>query len=81
MNNLCTNLAAIGLVLYDLILYLDTHPDDPDALNAYGAYKQMYAQAVANYEEKFGPLTANSCDCDNYFKWVKGPWPWEGGMC
>ena len=81
MNNPHHNLASIGLVLFDIILYLDTHPHDQAALNAYHTYKNMYEEAVINYERQFGPLTAGNNSNENYFEWVNSPWPWEGGMC
>ena len=81
MNNNEHTLASIGLVLFDIILYLDTHPCDQDALKAYHSYKHMYDEAVVNYEKQFGPLTAGSNQNENYFDWVNSPWPWEGGMC
>lgn len=75
------NLASIGLVLYDIILYLDTHPCDKAALKAYHMYKDMYKEAVECYEQHYGPLTAGNNKNENYFDWVNSPWPWEGGMC
>ena len=81
MNNPGHNLASIGLVLYDIILYLDTHPCDQEALKAYRTYKHMYEEAKIHYEKQYGPLTASANDNENYFEWVNSPWPWEGGMC
>ena len=31
------------------------------------------------FEAQYGPLTANAANDTNYWAWVSGPWPWEGG--
>ena len=65
--------------LHDLVLFLDTHPENQDALRYYQAVRDMRNQAIAAYESQFGPLryadvTSSSWD------WVTEKWPWEGGM-
>ncbi len=63
--------------LYELQLYLDTHPTCRNALNAFRTYKMRREQAVAAYTSAYGPLTPINSDCENVFEWAKGPWPWE----
>ena len=41
----------------DVILYLDTHPDDRNALNYYRYVVALRKEAVKAYEASFGPLT------------------------
>ena len=68
-----------SFALFDIILYLDTHPCDKEALRCYNDYMQIRKVAIMEYTEKFGPLNSNNVNNDNYFDWVCGPWPWEGG--
>ncbi|MGN0666379.1 MAG: spore coat protein CotJB [Huintestinicola sp.] len=65
--------------LYELQLYLDTHPTCRNGLNAFKRYKELRAQAVSAYNQRYGPITALESDCDNQFSWAAGPWPWERG--
>ncbi len=72
-----TELQALNFAIQELQLYLDTHRDDEEALEAYRAYQQMYRQCRDRYQEKYGPLNQMSaCDCPE-FRWLDDPWPWE----
>lgn len=66
-----------GFALDDVILYLDTHPDDEQALEYYETYRKLYQQAVNEYTRLYGPLNADDVNSCNYWAWVTGPWPWE----
>lgn len=63
--------------LYELQLYLDTHPTCRNGLFAFRRYKELREKAVRSYNELFGPLTPLQSGCENVFEWAKGPWPWE----
>ncbi len=63
--------------LYELTLYLDTHPTCQNGLSAFRKYKALRKQAADAYIAAYGPLTPIDSDCDNVFEWVKGPAPWE----
>ena len=83
MNRNCESLMrrvyVTGFMLDDLILYLDTHPCDPRALECYKRASQDYADAVGAFENQCGPLTIEGVQSDCYWTWVENPWPWEGG--
>lgn len=68
-----------GFAMYDTVLFLDTHPDDAQALSYYHETKMLYEKAVSEYTKNFGPLRITDVNSDNYWTWSKGPWPWEGG--
>lgn len=74
---LLNNLGAAAFSMYDLQLYLDTHPYDVNALSLYNQHKQRFLTLTAEYERKYGPLTALNGASANYWDWIKGPWPWE----
>ena len=62
----------------DLNLYLDTHPEDQQALAHYNAVTQQLQAARAQYEQCYGPLVAAGYGCSGYpWKWIEDPWPWE----
>lgn len=65
----------------DVLLYLDTHPCDQAALNYYHYVTNLRKNAMAAYQADCGPLMAEHVDSDNYWTWVTGKWPWEGGSC
>ena len=61
----------------DTILFLDTHPTNQMALDFYNATRKSYMEAAADYEEQFGPLSAEDVNIENKWTWVNTPWPWE----
>ncbi len=66
---------------YDMALYLDTHPDDPQALSYFQKYEQMRRQALSTYAAQYGPLNLDSVNNEDHWSWATQPWPWEGGYC
>mgnify|MGYP002800643594 CR=1 FL=1 len=62
-------------------LFLDTHPNNREAMAYFKRAKQMYDKAVEQYEAQFGPLTAAAAaNSTDRWDWVKGPWPWEADV-
>lgn len=78
--DLMHKIMMFDFALYDLNLYLDTHPSDSDTLRTYNNLKTTYERLVDEYVERFGPLTAKQVTSDNYWTWISEPWPWEGGV-
>lgn len=76
-STLLKNLSAISFSMYDLHLFLDTHPNDLSALTLYNQYKQKYIVLATEYESKFGPISAMNGVSNNQWKWIRSPWPWE----
>ena len=65
--------------LTDLGLYLDTHPNDMEAINLYNKYLDIEKQVCMKYESMYGPLTLDSNYLNsNTWVWNNSPWPWEG---
>lgn len=66
----------------DMLLYLDTHPDDEDALEYFNQCKEIIAKAKSVYESKYGLLSLEDACNLNKWDWNAGPAPWdncEGG--
>lgn len=75
---LMRNIQAIGLSMYDVHLFLDTHPDNKTALELFKRYRAKYETLVAGYERLYGPLTAGSeASTADGWRWITDPWPWE----
>lgn len=72
-----TELQTLSFAIVELALYLDTHPNDRDALELYQAYQKMYHQGMMEYGDKCGPLTHANPTTGDHYRWAKDPWPWE----
>ena len=72
-----SELQAIGFGIQELALYLDTHPEDKEALELYKTYQQLYAKALELYESKCGPLNHHKVTKGDRYSWLDDPWPWE----
>lgn len=66
-----------AFALYDTALFLDTHPQDAEALAAFAEYKKNYEAAKAFYQDHYGPLSFPDSETGDCWEWYKGPWPWE----
>lgn len=76
-KQLLHHITKVSFALDDVVLFLDTHPCDQDALNYYCQVRDMRKEAVNEYTKRFGPLSDENVDVDCYWDWVKTPWPWE----
>ena len=67
-----------GFACVDASLYLDTHPDDAEALAYFKEHDRIYREAVEEYSRNYGPLTLSRAHrCGSYWNWVNQPWPWQ----
>lgn len=76
-NALMRRIQAFSFVLFELHLYLNTHPNDTRALEYFKKYKELRAATVAQFIEKYGPIVANDVTSDTTWNWIDTPWPWE----
>lgn len=67
-----------SFALDEAIQFLDTHPDDQEALDYYNHYQDIYRNALKEYQECYGPINQKDVVAEDYWTWVKTPWPWEG---
>ncbi len=72
-------LMELDFLAVDLGLFLNTHPEESEAI---AAYNQVITAADAvrmKYEDAFGPL----CSFRSYatdtkdWQWMDTPWPWQ----
>ena len=64
-------------------LYLGTHPDDAEALAFFKEHSRNRNQAMEEYARNYTPLTIDtaSASCEDTWKWIQEPWPWQEGGC
>lgn len=71
-------LAQSCFAVHEAVLYLDTHPDDQNALEYYRRKQQQLMQASENYQKVVGPIRACTVDTSSGgWRWIETPWPWE----
>lgn len=76
-RSLTEQIRSYNFAAYDLLLYLDTHPDDKAA---FAMYKELVNKTEAlktEYEQTNGPLSAFAAAGQESFNWLSSPWPWE----
>ncbi|MCI9502936.1 MAG: spore coat protein CotJB [Hungatella sp.] len=78
-NQLLSIIDQASFAMDDVLLFLDTHPCDQGALNYYQYVSKMRREAKEAYEASYGPLTVDHVHSNQYWTWVQGKWPWEGG--
>ena len=71
------SLMAADFTAYELQLYLDTHPDDKDAMTKYTEAVRKAAVLRTEYENMYGPITAASAAGKLPWQWIVSPWNWE----
>ncbi len=76
-QSLLSRIQMYGFALHEACLFLDTHPDSPEALEYFRRYNQALNDTQAEYTDKYGPLTPYDCKATERWDWVDGPWPWE----
>lgn len=77
LNNLLLNVQAKTFLAHDLLLYLDTHPDDRTAFEAYRHALSKRGEAVRIYENQVRALTPDGLLCRPDFNWIDEPFPWQ----
>ena len=67
-----------SFAMWDLNLYLNTHPTDVNAMRLFDQHRNSYKKAVENYESKFSALHVDCVNTKgNSWEWNNSPWPWE----
>ena len=70
-------LMALDFAIDELGLYLDTHPNDSEALELFNSYIKLAQQGRTKYEAMYGPLAKKYISEDGKYTWINDPWPWE----
>jgi spore coat protein JB len=68
-----------GFAMWDLNLYLNTHPTDRNVMMLFDQYRNAYKKAIQDYQSKYGALSVKDATTNGgYWSWNRSPWPWEG---
>jgi len=68
---------AYAFAAYDWNLYLDTHPNDKDAIAMFKKMVERAKELRGEYQAKYGPLTAEASNDSERWNWIDNPWPWD----
>ena len=74
---------AVSFAVNDVTLFLDTHPDDAEALEYFEEFRTQRTRALQEYSRNYGPLTidtATATPCERW-QWSTQSWPWQEGGC
>ena len=74
---LLRSLQQCDFMLYELQLYLDTHPNCKRAMEQYRKHLEMKQKAEKMYVGKYGPIRPSQSNTTERWNWVDAPWPWE----
>ena len=69
-------LQVCDFALNDAALYLDTRPDDQQALDFFQKYQSLRARTLQEYTSRFGPITHLDY-AGGRWVWTDNPWPWH----
>lgn len=77
-EQLLRDIGIADFVLTELILFLDTHPDDRNAMEYFNHYNKIKVQMEKKFSQKYFPLNTRLADCNKEWRWGAAPLPWEG---
>lgn len=76
-KDLLRQIQSYCFAAYDMLLYLDTHPDEKKAFSLFRELVEKSKELKKEYQNKYGPLSAFATAQSQSFDWLDNPWPWE----
>ena len=70
----------LSFALDDTRLFLDTHPDNQEALMYFERTMHLRNRTVKEYTMKYGPISQYDVNLSCGWTWNDCPLPWNGGM-
>lgn len=74
---LMARLSRLDFAIVELAMYLDSYPDNPDALDYYRKLMTEREQVAAEYTSTCGPITIYDNKNPARWEWGQSPWPWQ----
>ncbi len=68
---------ALHFAINELVLYLDTHPEDGEALELLRKYNELYRKGQDEILRLYGPQMVFRAGEGEQYDWLKEPWPWQ----
>lgn len=78
-DELLKKLSELDFIAVDLALFLNTHPENSEAIQAYSQVITAADAVRMKYEEAYGPLCSfrSYAANTNHWEWNNDPWPWQ----
>ncbi|MEA4894891.1 MAG: spore coat protein CotJB [Oscillospiraceae bacterium] len=76
-DEMLRRISELDFFIIDIHLYLNTHPDDDEAIALYNNCVMQVRQLRDEYNAQFGMLLANNCTSKMPWQWIDNPWPWQ----
>lgn len=76
-ETLLKEVMAADFTVTDLLLYLDTHPCDQNAIAIYNNAVRRSLMLRQEYEKMYGPIITQLTPGRYPWQWIESPWPWE----
>lgn len=82
-TELLNRVSRVSFAVNELNLYLNTHPQDSNALDMFNEVSQKRLALLDEFAKKYGPLIVDYADenCNESWNWIQMPWPWQEGGC
>lgn len=81
-RELLDEINKFSFAVNDVTLFLNTHPDNQEALEYFEKCNKKRQSALRKYADQYGPLTLDSaCTEAECWSWNQSPWPWQKGGC
>ncbi|MGX8702628.1 spore coat protein CotJB, partial [Caproiciproducens sp.] len=74
---LMTRIRSYQFAMWELHIFLDTHPGDCKAAQKLEEYRKATNEMTAKYEAAYGPVNVSAQNTSRW-AWVADPWPWDG---
>lgn len=72
-------LDEVSFAMDDVVLFLDPHPYNKEALECYQEYKNMREEALLKCKQEGMPMQVEDVQSVDDWTWALQPWPWKGG--
>ena len=74
-EQLLCRINQVSFAVSDMILYLDTHPEDEEARAYFEEKSALRNEALEEYARCYGPLTIDTANdtCSRSWEWVNQP--------
>ena len=69
-SKLIKKIQALDFAIYEMVLYLDTHPNCPQGLRLLAQYRAERNAAVAEYEKAYGKPLVYTFEEDDIAGWM-----------
>lgn len=76
-DEMLKKITELDFFIVDLHLYLNTHPDDTEAIDMYNNCVDQVKELREEYNKIYGMLLMNNSKSKSPWQWIDNPWPWQ----